>query len=134
MPSWWNGIHSGFKSRRLTSMRVRISPGVPMKYVTCHRTNDSHWDNIRILEFVSVFKIGKREETDILDGWYHNVLVGQNATAISPGYKELAPKHHHTYYLKYISEAEAETYLAFGLINGFENENEYSFYTIHFSI
>ena len=105
-----------------------------MKYVTCHRTNDSFLDDIRILEFVSVFKIGAREETEIIDGWYHNVLVGQKATAVSPGYKELAPRHHHTYYLKYISKAEAETYLAFGLISEFEDGNKYSFTCIHFSL
>jgi hypothetical protein len=105
-----------------------------MKYVTCHRTNDLHLGNLRILEFLSVFKIGEEEETAIIDGWYHNVLVGQNATAISPGYKELAPKHHHTYRLKFISEAEAETYLAFGLIDEFEDGREYSFVGIHFSL
>ena len=105
-----------------------------MKYVTCHRTNDLHLHDMRILEFLSVFKIGKEEEVNMLDGWYHNILVGKDATAISPGYKELAPKHHHTYYLKFISEAEAETYLAFGLIGGFEDGSKYSFSCIHFSI
>ena len=105
-----------------------------MKYVTCHRTNDFHLNDLCILEFISVFKIGEREEAQIANGWYHNIVLGPKATGASPGYKELAPRYHHTYYLKFVTEAEAETYRAFGLIDEFEDGREYSFECIHYSL
>jgi len=105
-----------------------------MKYVSCYRTNDMHLGALRILELVSVFEIGEREKAQIIGGWYHNIVLGQHATGASPGYKELSPRYHHTYQLKYVSKAEAETYQAFGLIDEFEDGREYSFVSIHFSL
>ena len=105
-------------------------------YVACYRMLGDGWPpDMPVGDLESVFFVTAAEKKrEVVDNWYHNIIVGaKHTSAVQPSYKEPVKNFHLTWTLKVITRPEAETYKEFGLISEFEDGNNHTFIPIHLS-